>query len=92
VRAFVRACVRACEVTTRQCSVVFPQISDDLFTLQNMEAELEMCFVRKVKTYCETKKAQQDAIVSDAQQVYQPLPEKPSILNVLTAHLRYIIC
>lgn len=43
-----------------------------------MEAELEMCFVRKVKTYCETRTAQKDgpaaAVLSTA--ANPPAPEK----------------
>lgn len=36
--------------------------TDEFFNLEKLEAELEMCFVRKVKTYCDTKQTQSDAV------------------------------
>ena len=43
-----------------------------------MEAELEMCFTRKVKTYCETKPIQQDAAVAEVTSATLPtLAQEP---------------
>lgn len=60
-------------------------VADELFRLRTLEAELEMCFVKKVKNYCDTEVTQRDEAGTRSLAV-DPQLRKSNEHGVVTAH------